>query len=634
MRFLFLLMGLWPLGMWGSSDADRMLHQVDTLDGHYKEVVSDLCIAGPDPLILSRSYHSGDREEGEWGGWHLLPHASFSISKKRGVTTIRCGRPEAGDLTFVFPLDGERIARCSLAEWPSPFPQVATLHYLPDAQRCELLLPDGHLRIFSGEGHPWRLIEERLPSSNSILYTYDGEERLIEMQMVTASGELISSITITYGEERVARGSDGSHITYHMDKERNTPLLTKVTQEGLPPTHYGYLHTAGRFRLHKISLPLLPQIAIDYEKWGQGRVSQWKQGETLLFRYLAGETRVTASDGLSLHYRRDNEGHLLAREERLHGQLYRSLIKEWSSEGKLSHRHWQDDKENLLIGESFDYDKEGHLVALGQYGSLTGRCPEGGPPLIECLNTFFQYTKEGDRETLIQYNRMGCGISRTYLPGRSRIAHEEQIIYERKHPHRTYTYNAEGSLLSLLEGDPLSSHTLHQVLPKTSSPQRGSPETITTYLCDPSSQKKETISEIHHRFDEQGRIIATSEGGNSSLTTCYDFAGRIIKQENNQGETLSLIYDRQGALATRSLRGEITHYRHIEGGIDILTSGGNLREALRWDPRQQLISSTDHRGITTHYQRDPLGRIVTILLTPGDGSPDSRWEMTYDPLDH
>lgn len=61
-------------------DPESLVKNVSTIHGDYSELEVDLCIPGPDPLIVSRFYTSKDRLDiATFGGWRFQPQTFFLI---------------------------------------------------------------------------------------------------------------------------------------------------------------------------------------------------------------------------------------------------------------------------------------------------------------------------------------------------------------------------------------------------------------------------------------------------------------------------------------------------------------------------------------------------------------------------
>jgi len=70
----------------GSREGDpaSIVKNVSTIHGDYSELEIDLCIPGPDPLIVSRFYTSKDTlDVARFGGWRFHPQTFFLIGPKQ-----------------------------------------------------------------------------------------------------------------------------------------------------------------------------------------------------------------------------------------------------------------------------------------------------------------------------------------------------------------------------------------------------------------------------------------------------------------------------------------------------------------------------------------------------------------------
>src|SRR5271157_5459993 len=66
-----------------ASDPDALVEKcVNVINGDYCEAVTDLIIAGPDPLILQRFHNSKNYVTGQgYGGWRIFPQMLLVLGK-------------------------------------------------------------------------------------------------------------------------------------------------------------------------------------------------------------------------------------------------------------------------------------------------------------------------------------------------------------------------------------------------------------------------------------------------------------------------------------------------------------------------------------------------------------------------
>jgi hypothetical protein len=200
----------------GESDPDSIVQNVSVIHGDFSKLEIDLCVAGPDPLILSQFYSSqDDRGLRQFGGWRLLPQTMFFICSEpafnNDITSIEktesidifVGTPEESLLKFLGPknwanskekstfqieLKKNPAGVCNTARGsPSSRTNIKnhTLTYEPASKSFELKTPLGEKRIYKqkfGQGS-FLLHLEILPSGNQVSYRYDSSNRIEHLEM-------------------------------------------------------------------------------------------------------------------------------------------------------------------------------------------------------------------------------------------------------------------------------------------------------------------------------------------------------------------------------------------------------------------------------------------------------------------
>jgi YD repeat-containing protein len=90
-----------------ASDPDAIVDQcVNLINGDYCEVVTDLVIAGPDPLILQRFHNSKNVATGQgYGGWRIFPQMLLVLGKDSQKRECKVGKER---FEWVYAFTGER----------------------------------------------------------------------------------------------------------------------------------------------------------------------------------------------------------------------------------------------------------------------------------------------------------------------------------------------------------------------------------------------------------------------------------------------------------------------------------------------------------------------------------------------
>ena len=247
---------------------------VNAICGDYCDSAMDLNLAGPDSMVLKRSYHAQENHLSQTaGGWKFYPLDSLILDK---------------DLLA----KAQKIRR--------------------NGESCEILFRDGTRRLYHRtKAADYRLVQETLPSSNHLVYTHDemGQLKLIELKDL--QDQTLSWMQFDYASDKSTINtltSDGKTIEYHftqfpLSNGSQTTALTEVSGSDLTPCAYEYQVRDNQCLLVKKTLADGRSLAIDYDE--AGKVSAISDPHALLgnseesyfFIYGEGYTDVFDASG-------------------------------------------------------------------------------------------------------------------------------------------------------------------------------------------------------------------------------------------------------------------------------------------------------------------------------------------------
>jgi hypothetical protein len=240
------------------NDPAGYVRGVSVIDGGFTATETDLVIIGPDPLILSRFYSSKDElKTTNFGGWRVFPQCLLVLGQRSdGKQCAFTGERFGAILTYSGngkePLkidmskDGIGMVNTYAGEINGQLNHQNNRLNCKESS-CELTLGDGTKRTyrqvqempddtFGGKipsilmgglsNHKYfELASERLPSGNTLLFTYEkGRLSLIEMKD-SSQKKLHASIRFDYaysGDKCVvtATTSDERTVEYHFEQKR------------------------------------------------------------------------------------------------------------------------------------------------------------------------------------------------------------------------------------------------------------------------------------------------------------------------------------------------------------------------------------------------------------------------------
>ncbi|MDJ0652183.1 MAG: hypothetical protein QNJ27_04190 [Simkaniaceae bacterium] len=455
----------------GSLEGDpaSLVKNVSVIHGDYSELEVDLCISGPDPLILSRFYTSQDSLDiASFGAWRFLPQSFFLIcpdpkqeSRQTSDGTfeglnIFIGTVEGTflkfsgfqnwdnikvDSVFRIHLEEDESGICNTARGrPSSWthPKNHVLYYHPQSGLFELQLSSGEKRIYAPcqqNTRQFHLKEEILPSGNRTFYEYDSEQRLKKITMTNARGtKTLSWITFDYGSSILATASDGTSIEYHLEKDPSGAyLLSQVQKTSSPLCTYHYQIEGKRALLTRKEYSSGPYIDIQYKKDPPYRAQTLSipisDGISHThFNYEEGVTHVQFPLGRKTLYAYDESSRLTSIEDTLDGTPYRLLRKIWGEEegqGNLIAEGFEDSSGNTLYYKTFSYDISGNILEETEYGNLTGQnhepisfTEEGRPEEKGEYHTkTFTYKSSAAEDIIFQVSESGNGTFTAYKKG-------------------------------------------------------------------------------------------------------------------------------------------------------------------------------------------------------------------------
>ena len=676
-------------------DPESLVQNVSVIHGDYSELEVDLCVSGPDPLVLSRFYTSQDTlDVAGFGGWRFQPQTFLLMcphpeqdSFQTPYLDIFIGTPEGSLLKFsgfqnwenpevssefLIDLEEDQVGICNTAKGhPSSWTNVKNhiLHYDPQVQYFELRLSSGGKRTYAKSHTPYQfhLTREVLPTGNQILYEYDEELRLKHIKMTnTQNSKTLSWITFDYGSTILATASDGTCAEYCLEKDPSgASLLTEVQRTSSPLCTYQYQVEGENALLTRKESPNGHYTEIDYEKASSHRVktlsTPYSEGVThTQFFYEEGVTEVQTPFGQKNLYHYDEERRLTSIEETLNDTLYRTTRTTWGerkTQGNLIALSVEDALKNTLYYKTFSYDPEGNILEEIEYGNLTGK---SGKPITftrrgkpeknqECYTKTFTYTSSPNEDIVSQINEKGNGTLIAYLPGTS-IVKRKEIHQNKQAKRRTfYDYNKDGSLTRITVDngntrdpnnvDYVRQRFITEITPKQDFPNLGAPEVVVEWAYNPESRNEILLKKTVNHFDSRGFVIKQEiydrNGAHAyNIEKDYDDAGRLTLHVDPLGKETSYLYDTNGNLIQEQSQNLTTDYDYdLQNNLISITQSGK-----DVSPQKSLFAYNAIGNQTLEV--DSLGNKTHYSydtlgrLTQKTSSEGATWTYAYDLFDH
>ncbi len=662
-----------------------IVNGVSVITGDYTEQASDLEIPGIEPLPLTRSYASRqekDHTPGHW--WIQLDDSLREVTDERERLHALVKRPSGASIlydedsydgVYFRPHIPKGYTNASVAVGGKTNLRNHSLHRSKHWKRFILTTGDGTEFIYHHQDDPeyYELTEENRASGLSFHHSSSSKQLVHEIRALSKAKKLVGWMrekkTHDKKEHRIIEGSDGSVCHYRFTpfkinqfihdqggrrhETHRVWLLTSVSSNRKPSTHYEYTHTedgkswllkkkvspGGRFVTNEYYVPskkgyyreiqgiekgvfhaknrnhsdqVLRQLApvgLDKTPLPITRFCYWKsppeEGKkkskspcTDVFDALWHKTRYNYSgrDRLLsiLKYKGTNPYQLYSKEELKWG------VKGSSQEGHLLGKYLLNDRSEIVSGQFFRYDKYGNAVEKGMVGSLTGR------PCAPIRFTKDRYTEGGEREVttyvyskdkinFLESEHHSNGVSIHYQHPKGLDQLDGKItLFRGEVKHREfYSYDKHGALKEIIEDDGLFF-------------ERDNLIQMTERKITRFSPQKEFPFGVPKTKKEYYLDLTTGEE-KLLKKTCYTYnqMAKVTKEEVYDANgafayTKSFDYDSHGNLLKEiDALGQVTEYRYNDNDEKIFTKGPN--------------------GIAHHHMFDQAGRLIEEKQVHPDG---------------
>jgi len=536
---------------------------------------------GPD-LVLSRTYHSQDMQNGPFGlGWHSnLTSRAVAVSDGQNASVL-ISQGNGKRKRFVRNNDGSYSAAEGTYQ---------TLTYNNDGT-VHLAGKHGDSQAFDANG---RLTQVSDRFGNTLSITYD-------------SSGFIETVT----------GAGGRTLTF--TKGVNGKVASVVDPLGRAFS-YGY-DLQGR--LESIIDPVGNTVAYTYDANNNIASVTDAKGKTVIFVTYDNQDRVTRESFIDRGYTSFtyvSPTETLVRNPRGYNTIYKfnetgNPIEITDPLGRTVKSTWDENYNRTSFEDAagnisqFEYDANGNLSkrtdALGNEVLLTYEANYNQVATITDPDgnvTQFEYDAQGnptkitdalENDTTMAYQANGLLQSVTDALGNS----------------SSYAYDAYGNLTTVT--DPLGNQTSYTYDLVGNVATVTDAESRTTQFeyddLDRLSKSTDALSgETAYSYDANGNLLTVTDAKGQTTTFEYDTKNRVTREINPLGQTITYTYDRNDNLTRQQTRRNDYIY-------------------YNYDYADQLTSKT-MSGNNTYYTYDVLGNLTAVQ------DSDSALSFTYDEL--
>ena len=578
---------------------------VDLATGFFTLAKTDLVLPGRLPLVLSRTYRSGDTQVGPFGLGGRHSYDAFLVFPTPSATEqLILVMPDLTRYAFARQPDG------TFRNATDPAMQGAVVT-LSGSTRV-LTFKDQTVWTFDGNG---RLVSQRDRNGNTVTISRDGQGRVTTL---TEPAGLQFTFSYSGTGLQVSQVSDpiGRTVRYSYD---GAGRLVSVTDPLGGITSYTY---DASHRLLTITDPRgITFLRNEYDS--AGRVSRQTQadGGVWSFAYtltsgVVTETRLSNPRGHTTTYRFNTRGYLLSQTDAL-GQTT-------SFERAVGANLLLNSTDPLGRVTRFTYDSTGNVtsvtdpqgnVRIFTYEPSFNRLASLTDPLGQVSR--FEYDPVGNltavvdplsQRTTIAYNGVGQPTSTTDQLGHA----------------TTFTYDGSGNLATIT--DPLvnASTRTYDLVSRllTQTDPRGKRTTLAYDALNRLTQITDPLGGVtRFSYDGNGNLLGVTDALNHTLTHEYDPMDRLSRRLDQLGRAETFTYDTNGNIAsTTDRKGQTTTFTYdaLNRRMRATYADGSIA-TFAYDAAGRLVLSDDttdpHRPITLAY--DPLDRLVAETTDMG-----------------
>ena len=519
------------------------------------------------------------------------------------------------------------------------------------------------------------IVEEKLPSGNYRLYSYDKKNTLTKIETVDSKKEhTINYVTFDWKKKYVRVTTSEDLVTkIFLEKfDKHSQGVSSIKRQGYDPSEYTF-HTAknGKKRLYAKKFPSGLEHKISYYNKGDNTVGgktvhvsqssdkkfyadrvkelsvrvspkgnfetlytiEYKRWKTDSFRVLAKE-----SDGYmqsviyDAQYRPKWTTYWDKDENRVRSEYFH-----WSERGTLKKRIIHGEDARALLDLEYKHDGSGNVIEEIYTGHLTGKYAQE----IEHSSNPRFFTETAKKEATYDKRGLQTGFS-DFLGNWTYVEHDKErdLIVARffcegkKRIIRRefFSYNSAGVLIKSIVDDGSSKEkesmedvflrTTTVIRPRKVMPYFGTPEETTIFIWTP--EHGEQIYRIEKNlFDTKGRIASAQvlNGKGEVLKTVsftYDENDRVLETIFPDGSYEIYSYNRAGMVEKKKTPEATFSYTYDYVGRVLeekkqFHTGSCETKHFEYSLSGRTVTQIDPQGRRTVTKMDNIGRVIESI---------------------
>jgi RHS repeat-associated protein len=461
-------------------------------------------------------------------------------------------------------------------------------------------------------GQTWTFDYNDAAAITSRRFPLNGVETLVydtNLNVTSLTNKNGRTTTTTYdalgNPLKITDALGGTHvITY--DPIFNKPLTVQDARGNLTTFQYD-----ARGSLTRITNPLGQQTTFQYDARGLLAGITDPLGQSSTFTYDANGNRIRSIDpvGSVREYAFDVLGRGISERD----PENRVTQNTYDLNGRLTR------VDNPLNGSTLhEYDQNGNETAVTVAGGARTTFT------YDIYNRLMRLTNAAGQSTSFTYDKKDNLASRTDARGMTISytydAIDRLIRKTRPEDIVSYTYDTQGNLLTLADGDSsltFAYDALDRLIDARTAATAGQPAT-----------------QIRYSYDADGNRISMTDPAGGVTNYTYDALSRMTAMTNPFAETFSFTYDNLSRRISSNAPGGLFTSRGYDAGSRLLTinhqgGAGPLAMAYTYDRVGNRLTATDENG-AHGYTYDALYR--TTSATHSAGSPPESY--VYDPTNN
>lgn len=314
--------------------------------------------------------------------------------------------------------------------------------------------------------------------------------------------------------------------------------------------------------------------------------------------------------------------------------------KKGGQKGNLLGKIFRDEAGNVHHARYFVYDKRGNVLTSLLCGKLTGLpspaivLNDAEQPIengYECERKTYTYSDDGLNLVLSETDSRGKNVTYHYLPGTDQVC-AKYVMYERQIQLREFFFyddhyvvtqkiTDDGKALSCEDLTGVTERHFVDITPTDSFPL-GQPQRLEESYLDFASGQKKLLRSFHFSYSKEGRLLKKDVFDANgqwvyALKRKYDDHGNVTQETNALNEVTTKQYDANDNLifqesANCSMQNTYDFANRLIQQEEMHADGQHFVITHTYDYLGNCIATVDPYGHETRQIFDDFGRVVSI----------------------